>query len=188
MISILVAAVLVQLSQRNFSPKIGESFLVGLMAINLGMALFTSSLYYKISDPLPVVFGGESKDTFLRGNLTGYTAIQFINSDLSPSDRVLMLWDGRGYYCSDRCLPDSEQSQWVRFYLETPDLRPFVQRLKDKGITHILISLSDAKFVEDHDPRGQHRQAIQFLENEFIPVCTNLAFSDEWSQLYRIDC
>jgi hypothetical protein len=187
-ISVLVSDVLIKLSKRIFSPKLGEHFLTGFTAINLGLALFTSSLYFKISNPLPVIFGRESKDTFLRGNLNGYSAVQFINSNLSSSDRVLMLWDGRGYYCNDRCLPDPEQSQWVRLYLENPRLSTIVQTLKGRGINHILVSLSDAKFLMDHDLSGQHQQAMEFLENEFIPACGSLIFSDEWSQLYAIQC
>jgi hypothetical protein len=163
--------------------------------LQLGLlgGLVTTTMLYAILfllqvRPLPVVLGSESKDSFLRRELSDYSAIQYIVNDLPRNARVFMMWDGRAYYCDARCLPDFFQTGWTRLVLAHTDIMPVAASLKEKGVTHLLLSGEDLDYKLKDDKTGTHRRALMFFLNEFRPACVGEIYRDEWSALYEITC
>ena len=99
-----------------------------------------------------------------------------------------MLWDGRSYYCDERCISDADHSQWSRLVFPDADLLSTALKLKTMGVSYLMFSLSDVDFVLQHDPDGKNRLAAKFYLDEFQPVCTDIIYQDQWTQLVRITC
>ncbi len=100
-----------------------------------------------------------------------------------------MMWDGRGYYCDERCVPDAEQSRWTWYSRQAQeDVPRLASLLEEEGITHLLFGRGDAEFVGDHDPSGANRAALQFFQEVFLPTCTRPVHSDPRVEVYELTC
>jgi hypothetical protein len=100
----------------------------------------------------------------------------------------MMMWDGQGYYCDERCLADADQSRWTRLVLDTSDPHVVAGRLNEMGVTHLLYNTGDARFFMGRDPTGHHQRAREFLEQEFAPACTQEIYRDTTVILWEISC
>ena len=73
------------------------------------------------------------------------------------------MWDGQGYYCDERCVPDTEQSRWTSMVINANyDASIISGQLSKIGITHLLMT-GDLDFVLDHDPDNENFQAVKLL-------------------------
>ncbi|MBW8011161.1 MAG: hypothetical protein FVQ83_07970 [Chloroflexi bacterium] len=188
-LSILVAGVLIWLGSRIkfdlLRRVLGNSLLAGFVM----MSLVYQVLFISETSPLAPVLGMESKVSFLRREVYDYQAVEYISEYLKPSDRVLMMWDGQGYYCDERCLPDAEQSQWVQLVINSAfDVEQLAGELRSMSVTHLLFSLEGANFFLNHDPGGWHKLSIEFFIQEFKPFCTQEIYLDDAVALYEIIC
>jgi hypothetical protein len=154
----------------------------------LAVTLVYSLLFFIDVQPLRVILGSESRDEFLSRKLYLYPALQFIQTSLPSSARVWMLWDGRGYYCDERCVPDIDQSQWTQVAMHSWDVSQTARELRQRGATHLLISLQDANFIAQFDRSGQQLRAHEFLLKEFVPTCTRDLYRNEYYQLVELTC
>lgn len=186
-LSLLVAHVLARLADLPALPRIGQVVGLALIGGTVLTTLFYAFAAAAQTGPLSVIVGAESKDSFLRRTVHDYAAMRFIQEELPPTARVLMLWDGQGYYCDARCLPDAEQSRWVQLVGSAPDPAEVAVRLREMGVTHLLFSEGDAAFiVGQHDPTGQHRAAAAFLLREFLPAHARQVYADERAYVYEL--
>ena len=135
-----------------------------------------------------VLLGKESKREFLERRLINFGTLQYVQANFSPDERVLMMWDGTGYYCGASCLPDADQSNWTRLIDPTSTPTTVARQLKAMGVSHLLYNGRDAQFFVDHDPRGRHRRALEFFQEEFLPACTEELHRDGQLLLVRITC
>jgi hypothetical protein len=118
-----------------------------------------------------------------------FRAIQFAHESLADDEKVLLLWDGRRYYCDSRCVADDEQSTAVRLAFGTPAPQELAKHLRKSGITHLMLSKPDANwFITYHDPRGTHRGALDYFTNIFFPICGKTIYRDGGMQLFKITC
>jgi hypothetical protein len=170
------------------SPRAGRVVATGLVGGLLGTTLVYGVISLAAYQPIGVVLGLEPQNVYLRRQATNYGAMKFIRSNLLNKERVLMLWDGQGYYCDERCLPDTEHSRWTLLVNETPNAAHLAAKLSSTGITHLLFNIRDADFILQHDPTGQHRRAAEFFIHQFQPTCTSEIYRDEWMSLYEITC
>jgi hypothetical protein len=154
----------------------------------VGVAIFWSGFLMCSARPLAVVFGVEAKRAFLERRVSDFAAIQYVMQELTADAKVLMMWDGQGYYCDERCLPDTDQSQWVRLAASRPVPRVLAAELRQAGISHLLFSHDSDVFVEAHDPRGLHRSARDYFLDEFAPACTRVVRGGGWVDLYELTC
>ena len=161
---------------------------IALLALPVSVALFWSCFLVWYARPLPVVFGAEAKSQFLERRVSDFAVIQYLTQQLSPDAKVLMMWDGQGYYCDERCLPDTDQSQWVRIAAGRPAPAALVAELQQAGISHLLFSHDSDFFVQEHDPRGLHRSARDYFLYEFVPVCGRVVRAGGWVDLYELTC
>lgn len=159
-----------------------------LLALPVSVALFWSGFLLWYARPLPVVFGAEAKSQFLERRVSDFAVIQYLMQQLSPDAKVLMMWDGQGYYCDERCLPDTDQSQWVRIAASRPAPAALVADLQQAGISHLLFSHDSDFFLQEHDPHGLHRSARDYFLDEFAPVCARVVRAGGWVDLYELTC
>lgn len=118
-----------------------------------------------------------------------FSTISYIQDSLSADAKALFLWDGRGYYCDERCIPDDEQSTAVSLAINSPTPQQLAQDLNKSGVTHIMLSLSDARwFITYHDPSGLHHMALDYFTKKFLPACGKSVFHDQGMELFEITC
>lgn len=133
--------------------------------------------------------GRTSSDELLRVFVDDYAAKQFIQESLQENERVMFLWDSRGYYCDSRCIPDSNQSHAIVLALDSPPPVELAHQLKTQGITHILIHSIDAEwFIEHHDPNRYHSIALQYFQEQFLPTCARSIYQDDKTELFELIC
>jgi hypothetical protein len=171
----------------------GEKFR-RLMVGGLVGGLILVTIIYQVTyiaekTPLKVVLGLETKSNFLSRNVYNFRATAFIAKNLPASSKVLMLWDGGAYYCGDICIPDTDQTTWLRITETYPDATIISSTLRNNGITHILFSEGNSRWFESfHDPQKKIKKSTMFLMTEFIPLCTRELYKDEVSSIYEITC
>ena len=177
----------------GFYRRVGERATYRILAAGIGLGLIAVALAYQViffvsTRPLPVVIGSESRDSFLRRAVYDYPALRYVQTSLSPSDRVFMAWDGQGYYCDERCLPDAEQSQWAQLVDRAGTTEAITGELRATGVTHLLVDLEGMNFLLRHDPTGIHAQASRVLIEEYAPTCLAPLLATDKVALYRLDC
>lgn len=157
----------------------------GFMLFNLVFQL----QWLQDKDAWEYVSGHRSTAEFLQNMSYGYEAIQYIQEYLDVDQKVQFLWDGRGYLCDTRCVPDDEQSGAIRLTFEDPLPSDLAFDLREAGGTHLMLSQPDATwFILYHDPQWMHRDALNYFESVFFPACGKLVYSDEDMRLYEITC
>ncbi len=187
-LSVCAAGVVVRMAERFGSARWANGAGAVVLAAPVALAVFWSAFLVWYAQPLPVVIGVETKRQFLERRVSDFAAIQYAMHDLAAGARVLMMWDGQGYYCDARCLPDTDQSQWVRYASGRPAPLQLSQNLRQAGVSHLLFSHDSDFFVEEHDPRGLHRLARDYFFDEFAPACARLVRHDGWVDLYELTC
>jgi hypothetical protein len=185
---LLASSVLISLTARPFLQRWGQVLAVGLIGGMLAATLIYSFLFFMDVQPLGVVLGIESKDSFLRREVSDYSAQQFVQTNLPREARVLMMWDARGYYCDDRCLPDWLQTHWVGLTSPTASISSVTAGLQRMNVTHLLFSVEDVGYWIVADTSGLHRHAAEFFLHEFRPACTKEIYRDEWTTLFELTC
>jgi 4-amino-4-deoxy-L-arabinose transferase-like glycosyltransferase len=185
---LFAGAVLAEMSVRLEKRRVGEILAAGLVGGLLAATCAYSLLTFVRTSPWKVIAGAESKRAFLERVLEGYGATEFIQANLPADARVLMLWDGRGYYCDARCMPDPEASLWAQLVMTHPSVAAVTPALRERGINYLLLNTIDVDFWLQHDPEGTHFRAAEFFLQEYRPACTRPVFSDEWTQLYEVTC
>jgi hypothetical protein len=188
-LALLAASALVSLARR-FQPrwKGAWPFAYTLTGFAITVILIYQVTVFSMTVPTRTILGMESKSEFLKRILGDFTTLQFVRQNLSPEEQALMMWDGMGYYCGPRCLPDADQSNWTRMIDTTSTPAAVAAELRTKGITHLLFNEREAAFFLHHDPSGQHRQALDFFRQEFLPACGQEIYGDSYMHLVKIDC
>jgi hypothetical protein len=175
---------------RRLQNRWKGSTAVGYLII--GVALLATLVFqvilFAMVQPPKVILGQQSKQEFLRHSLVNFRALETIQDRLSTEERALMMWDGQGYYCDERCVPDADQSNWTRLIEPESEPEDVASRLRTDGITHLLFNRREAEFFLSHDPTGRHRQALDFFLWEFLPTCTEEIYRDRWMLLAEITC
>ena len=133
--------------------------------------------------------GQNSIADILKQSVNDFQMTQRIQELLRPDERAQFLWDGRGYYCDSRCIPDDEQSTAVQLAINSPPPETLAHGLRTKGITHLMLSQPDTVwFIDYHDPHHYHQKALDYFENIFFPACGKLLYTDNQMELYQITC
>jgi hypothetical protein len=130
----------------------------------------------------------ETRESFLERMVSDYSAQEYILQALPEDARVLLVWDARGYYCPEKCVPDYYHAKWTTLVRNHPAPEAVADDLRRQGITHLLVSRTDINFLLGHDPDGVQRDAWDYLRNVFIPSCAKEVYSDSWTQLLEITC
>jgi hypothetical protein len=133
--------------------------------------------------------GQASAADLLQAQVGNYRATKYIQSNLSETDRVQFLWDGRTYYCDQRCVSDDTQARGMNLSNSAPAPESVAHQLRTQGITHIMINRSDAQwFIDFHDPDGLQKSALHYFEQIFLPACAKSIYTDNITELYVLIC
>jgi hypothetical protein len=186
--SLLTSAVVVQILQTAPVQRWRSALILGLAGGILATAVTFSLMYAALARPWLVLSGIESRDAFLRRTVDTYAAQRFVQTELDPQARVLMMWDGRGYYCDNRCLPDTTQFQWMVLAGSTRGVGATAAELEALGATHLLLSKGDIAFVAQRDRTGRHQRALEYFREEFQPACARTLYEDDAAAVYEVVC
>jgi hypothetical protein len=159
----------------------------------LALGLTVITIYYQMVltiqfKPLGVVIGTESREGFLARIVKDYPAVAYIQKNVPDTDRILLLGDGRGYYCLPQCMPDPDHFRWAGEIATLPDLTALGKWFSQMEVTHILLSWEDLDFLLQHDPMGVIEKAARRLLEWRDSGCLRNVFSDNWVELYEITC
>ena len=184
-LSVLTAAAMLWLGNRPrlrpFARVAGMGIVGGMVAVTLAYQL----IYFGSTRPAAVVLGLESRREFLSRAVYDFEAVRYVVEHLPPDARVLMLWDGQGYYCDGRCLPDTAQSRAPFLMQRASAASP--SAIDDPQVTHVLIDLEGANFMLQHDPTGLHQASLEYLQ-QAIDRCGDVVMSTEKTVLYAWRC
>jgi hypothetical protein len=161
--------------------------ITGVVGGMVGVTLAYQLIYLASTRPIQVVVGGETKDAFLERSVYDYAALRYVAANLGASDRVFMAWDGQGYYCDERCVPDAEQSQWTQLVASAGTPQAVTEALRARGMTHLLVDLEGMAFMLQHDPTGLHAAAARFMQ-DYARACLETLVVSEKVQLSKLAC
>jgi hypothetical protein len=128
-------------------------------------AVFLSSnLYFTLTvqgicqDPVGVLTGRQDKKTYLSIQRPTYPCpyyqvIDWANKNLPPSVKILSIGETRGYYSKRKIITSSAADtnpviEWCRQSRNADEL---YGKIKEKGVTHILINVPEAKRLAGYD-------------------------------------
>jgi hypothetical protein len=179
----LLAGHVINSSPPLIKKTITNGLLIGFLFVSL---IYQALLFQNYS---PYFLGQKNKADILKTAVDNFQITQHIQELLLPNERAQFLWDGKTYYCDERCIPDDEQSAAVLLTITTPPPNTLAHDLKTKGVTHLMINQTDALwFIDHHDPNHYHQQALEYFQNVFIPACGSLLYTDKEISLYQITC
>lgn len=117
-------------------------FLVhGFFSVNYAYGLWQKS------GMVDYLFGGQSKEDYLRYHLSEYSMIQYINSNISKDAQIYLLYSGNRYYyynCSARggYFSGEKIIQWIQHSASPTDL---AEKFFQEGYSHIMLHVGRAK-------------------------------------------
>lgn len=187
-LSLMAAGVIMSLYHRTSIDRLSRVITWSILGGLLVVTLVYSALFALSTEPYRVVTGLESKAEFLRRQVSDYRAKEFIQSELPADARVLMPWDGRGYYCDNRCVPDWTRTKWVQLVEKRPSPDTLASTLKSMGVSHLLLSAEDVDYSVINNITGTDGEALDYFLHEFRPACTERIYSDDWTELFEITC
>lgn len=172
---------------QKLPPLVKKLTTIGLLGSYLLTSLFYPAILVQSS--FGYLSGQKSTGDFLKETVNYFQMAQQIQELLLPEEHAQFLWNGRGYYCDARCIPDDEQAAAVRLAFNSPSPQSLSHNLREKGITHIMLSHADAYwFIVYHDPHQYHQQALDYFDNVFLPACGKLLYTKNIMELYQITC
>lgn len=113
-------------------PFLKNILKLGLISVLIILLLVLQLSILNNSGVFSYLAGRTSVEEILRNFVDDYPAKQFIQESLHEQERVLFLWDSRGYYCDSRCMPDSNQSNAILLALDSPPPADLAKQLQAK--------------------------------------------------------
>ena len=89
---------------------------------------------------LPVALGLENKEVYIERYVDNYKATQYANKHLSERSKIFFFLDNRGYYLDRAYVWGDPIDQAYVNYFEFRNQEDMLKRLKEIGVTHILIN------------------------------------------------
>ena len=170
---------------KDISKKFRLDWVIKNGAIG-GMVIATLAIAIRlffIIQPFGVILNLQTKTQFLSSTINDYDGIDFINNRMPENARVLLIWDGRGYYCNGKCYADVGPSVWTALIKVKTDNRSVASWLLEKDITHILLTRDDMRFYLKFP---DHKMAAKFFLENFAPACSEEIYSDESVHLFEL--
>lgn len=139
-----------------------------------GVAFFVTRGYAYHS--LEVIFGTESRDTYLRRNLTYYSMADYINTHLSFSDKVVSINEVRSYYLNVQFVHSfSKEGSIIH---TSSDINEILSHLKKNKIYYVFVN-RDKYFTHNRYPSI-------LWDEEVLNKYFNLLYTNGVCYLYKI--
>ncbi|GAB4152589.1 MAG: hypothetical protein Fur0021_17490 [Candidatus Promineifilaceae bacterium] len=134
-----------------------------LCNFGLGLLLFAGIVHFLQVNPLPVVVGLESRDSYYARHLGAYAAAMAAVNDLPATAQVQFLWEPRSYLCQIDCQPDAILDAFLHLAQgKGLDSAGIAAQWERQGVTHVLFYQAGYEFIlaDQFDPVGAREQAI----------------------------
>jgi 4-amino-4-deoxy-L-arabinose transferase-like glycosyltransferase len=160
---------------------------------SLTIGLMTLTLFYQIAivfgfSPYRPTIGLESRAEFLSRVVRDFPATYFINGNLPPTSQVLLIGNGRAYYCPDLCTPDPDHFRWAREIADAAEQDTLASWFSQMGFTHVLYNIEDLDFLLQHDQQDVTRRAILAIKDWGEQGCLDALYQDEWASVLEVKC
>ncbi|MEW6620526.1 MAG: hypothetical protein AB1422_14515 [bacterium] len=126
---------------------------------------------------LPVIFGLESQDAYLRKNLDFYSMADYINTHLSISDKMLSINETRSYYFKVQFVHSSVSVEGTIIHTSS-DIDEILNSLKRNNIHYIFINRNEYFTL--------HRYPTILWNEEILNKYFNLLYTNGVCYLYKI--
>lgn len=152
-LTIVSTYVAARISQRLFSPAATRLLLISVGVLALYPSGKAMHAWLRRSDVLGSLAGLTSKEEYLQTGFFFYSQMTRAVNRLVPlSGKVLLLFEGRGYYFQPAVIPDNVLTNWP---LLAPYTRAHHDCLASSDITHFLVSDAAIRYYAQRgtDPR-----------------------------------
>lgn len=160
-----------------------------ILQFGLIFLLFSTSWFATPADRarvvsrFPYLSGNIGRNEYLKNQISGYEAFQFINKELPQSARIWMaLYEVRGYYLNREYIWANPISQREIPIEEFDNASQLAQFLKNLGITHILYSPFDI----DKYSYIKYGDKISSLMLNLIEDHTRILFQSPNMNVYKL--
>ena len=186
---VAAAAMMTTASRRNRAGLLAWTLLLSAPAGTL-----VSTAWFLERQPVRVVPGGESRESYLARQLDYYPYYEIINAQLPPSARVWLINLRRdGYHIerpffSDYLFEDYTLTRQVQAAADLNELRA---RTRASAITHLLIrydvllDYARSPVVNDRLPEAENQQKMRLLKS-FLTEGTRILKSDQKFMLIEL--
>lgn len=188
-VATVVAANLISEKNQAFRKII----FAGLLATSF-VGILTTVAWFAEKNPLPVVFGGESRDEYLTRRLDYYEYYRTINADLPADARIWLINMRRDSYHLNRAyFSDYLFEDWTlkKLVEESKDANDLRRRAKQMGITHVLtrhdflLDYRRTAIVEEKRSEQENRAKLKIAE-EFVLDKANQIRHDQKFSLVKL--
>lgn len=147
-----------------------------VVVVVLLVALAENALFLAARNPLPVLFGQQSRDAFLTRSVNIYGAYSYLDRVISPGERALTLREDRGYYARVPMLFDGwgMLSQLVFVGPGTP--AGTAALLRQEHIAYIVL-----------DTKNLDVPAVSAAFRRFQQVYLTVAYRQDTIRVYRVE-
>jgi hypothetical protein len=164
-----------------------EKYIIAFVGSFVLVSLIISVNVLAVLNPFDYLVGEQTKEEFLQKMVKNFEATEFITDHLLQTDRVQFLWDGRAYYCDERCVADIDQMYWPALYYSQETEENIAIELRTEKITHLYINKIDADtFLRGHDQDHKIQESYDFLQENFLPDCADKIWEDEVGSVYKL--
>lgn len=121
----------------GYGKLILSILLMSLLSLLYLNGSYAVNLFHSV-DPIPYLNGTVSRDRYIEARRPEYAAFQYINRNLSESDKILTVFLGnRGYYCDLPIVFGYQHFQQIILSATSSD--EIVKQLSSEGYTHLMI-------------------------------------------------
>ncbi len=144
-LSILIVFLVINCAKRKSLSALIVAGLTLVMFINLSTVAAMIPEY----GLLKVALGRESRAEFLSRTLYAYAAFRFVNEQLPPAAKILLIGENEEYYLNRNFVANSplDDNIIVGIVDSSRNSEEIRNRLKEMGITHIFYNVSEVKRV-----------------------------------------
>jgi hypothetical protein len=179
-LTIIVAYIVVRLITRVCAVRLVPALLLLFTTLTLASSGTIVYLWTFDGKIVRYLVGASSREEYLSHSAAAYTVASFVNQHLATNSRILMIFEGRGYYFDRQVIEDNDATNW-------PLLAPKMARgdcSHPAGISHLLIN---SGVVGYYEYRGLDPHLLQLPSlGEFIKRCTTPLYEQDGLVLYRL--
>lgn len=145
-----------------------------------------------------VAYGRAAKSDYLLHEHPAYTApyysgVQFINENLAPDATVLFIGEERGYYCERKFITASmlDVNPMQELAATAPDTETLLAKLKQKGVTHLLINTGSEHYQRwlsglGRENLGKYEALLNAKAELLFNHKQDTPNDRSWVQVYRL--
>jgi len=156
--------------------------------------ILTSFAWFFEKNPVPVVFGGETRDEFLSRRIDYYKYYKFLNTDTSPETKVWLINMRRdSYHIAKPYFSDYMFENWTlnQMLEETKSIGELRSKVRAMGITHILarhdflLDFKRSDIVNEKRSDSENREKLQ-LARELLMDKADTILADARFSLVKL--